>query len=675
MDNKIKGAGWWNTGISFLALGAGVVTLLAGRTGVMPAPMTCFVLAFIMIGFLVALVSSFHMQLLDREEQEQLEHEETITGSESSSMFESDAFAARRTREQFDRWIVPLFSWLLLLLEIGALFYVTRMNPRFGDLTEAQELEGKGVMVAVSAVFGMFLFLRGRYATLLSFKVRALILQPGSDFLLLGAYLFFLQAAFSAAAILDYNLAHQYLAIGLCVFMGILALETLLRLILEIYRPRMEGREIRQLYHSRLVGLISKPEGFFTTAAHALDYQFGFKVSETWGYKFLRERLALIILLQVFVLWISSSVVIIPQSQVGYLERNGVLVEEKKSAGISLKWPWPLDSVQRHFEGEVRNLYIGPELDPKKQAGRSFFWYDDEKRNLVKPTIPESFRQHNGLWSQPNVRDYDKHLEREKLYRTYFVTREEIGEDKALLFAGIFVQFRVSDVRKYANYAVEPIEVLEKLVTRQVTLRFGTSNARSILTVHRGELAAKIADAVQKKVDEAGLGIEILNVGLQGVQPPAEMAMLAAADNMDPSQTEMAGAGSPVQKYEEYFLNRLYKLGTARVVSVQAESRKSLALIEQTNKVALGKLDAAGILRTAREESRRESEFFSLYKKSPRVFPAFQLIDAQTNYLGSIDSKVGLIGVDAEGYEVDLKQGTDGLLGAGSKVSLDPAKN
>jgi len=681
MDTKVKGAGWWNTIIALLALVAGGVALWVSRTGTMPAPITCLVLAFLFIGFLVALVSSFHLQLLDREKQEKLEFEGATTGSADSSMFESDAFAARRSREHFDRWIIPIFTLFLLAVEIGVTFWVIWGNTRFYDFQQAQVLESSYVLVAVSSLFGMFLFLRGRYATLLSVKLNAVILQPGSDFLLLGAYLFFLQAAVSAAALLEYPLAHQYLAVCLCVFMGVLAVETLLRLILELYRPRMKGQEIRQLYHSRLVGLISKPEGFFTTAAHALDYQFGFKVSETWGYRFLRERLALIVLLQLFVLWLSSSIVIIPQGQVGYLERNGVAVETR-APGISFKWPWPIDSVQRHFQGAVRTLYIGPAMDPRRLGGRRFYWFEDGVKGggkLHMPSVPQQFSQPDSLWSEPNVRDYDKSLERAKLYKTYFAARGadsvNTGDDKkALLFGGVFVQFRVSDVTKYANYSAEPIEVLEKLVTRQVTRHFGQSAVESILTTGRGKLASGILGAVQKQVDEIGLGLEVISVGLQGVQPPAEMAQLAATSEMDNDKTREAGAGSPVEKYEEYFASRIMNHGSHLLNSVGIKSVRSLALIEQTNKVALGQLEASDILRKALEQSDREDEFFKLYKKSPRVFPAFQLIDAQTNYLGSINSKVVLIGVDAEGFEVDLKQGEGGLLDAGGRVAVDPSQ-
>ena len=75
------------------------------------------------------------------------------------------------------------------------------------------------------------------------------------------------------------------MARALCGLLGLMAVETLITLLLEIYRPRVKGKVERPLYDSRLVGLLGQPEGLFTTAAQALDYQFGFKVSETWFFR------------------------------------------------------------------------------------------------------------------------------------------------------------------------------------------------------------------------------------------------------------------------------------------------------------------------------------------------------------------------------------------------------
>src|SRR5581483_1741504 len=107
------------------------------------------------------------------------------------------------------------------------------------------------------------------------------LLRPGASYLLLGAYLIGLATASLAAAEFGFPRVDHYVARALCVILTLVAVETVLNLILEIYRPRTRGEQARVLYDSRLIGMLSQPESLITTAAQALDYQFGFKVSET----------------------------------------------------------------------------------------------------------------------------------------------------------------------------------------------------------------------------------------------------------------------------------------------------------------------------------------------------------------------------------------------------------
>src|SRR5690606_7622778 len=96
-----------------------------------------------------------------------------------------------------------------------------------------------------------------------------------------------------------------YVARLLIVVLGLITLEMALTLVFEIYRPRIKGRGAQHsLYESRIIGLLSRPDSLFSTAAHALDYQFGFKVSETWFYRFLQRSIAWIILVQGTLLWL-----------------------------------------------------------------------------------------------------------------------------------------------------------------------------------------------------------------------------------------------------------------------------------------------------------------------------------------------------------------------------------
>ena len=79
--------------------------------------------AFLGVGFLVAVVSYFQMRLEERERLEKLEYEELNKARSSATLFqeaEADTFPARRAREQFEKYLLPLFTALLFLAQGGA---------------------------------------------------------------------------------------------------------------------------------------------------------------------------------------------------------------------------------------------------------------------------------------------------------------------------------------------------------------------------------------------------------------------------------------------------------------------------------------------------------------------------------------------------------------------------
>src|SRR6266436_2155617 len=80
---------------------------------------------FIGIGLLVAAVSWFQMRLEDRERLEKLEFEELAKGRGESALFdtkEAELFPAQRSREQFERFFVPVFTALLCLAQVGGAY-------------------------------------------------------------------------------------------------------------------------------------------------------------------------------------------------------------------------------------------------------------------------------------------------------------------------------------------------------------------------------------------------------------------------------------------------------------------------------------------------------------------------------------------------------------------------
>ena len=238
------------------------------------------------------------MRLEENERLEKLEVEELARAKGESALFESKAsevFPARRAREQFEKFLVPGFAVLLFLLEAGGAWLLWRWTAK---TTAGVPPERAMPSLSLFAIYALLLFLFGRFSVTIARLEARRLLRPGASFLLAGAYACFITALAIAGVKAQFPRADFLVARGFCVLLGLMAAEILVTLLLEIYRPRVKGKVARPLYDSRLVGLLAQPESLFTAAAQALDYQFGFKVSETWFFQLLQKNLPLLLLAQ-----------------------------------------------------------------------------------------------------------------------------------------------------------------------------------------------------------------------------------------------------------------------------------------------------------------------------------------------------------------------------------------
>src|SRR5262249_50741269 len=145
-----------------------------------------------------------------------------------------------------------------------------------------QPMHQPTVAMSLFGLFFLVLFVIGKYSTNLARLEGRRLLRPGAGYALLSAYLCLIVTVSIAAVELRYPRVDLYVARGLSVVLLVIGLETVITLIFELYRPRVKGKVERPVYESRLVSLLGQPEGLITTMGQTLDYQFGFKVSETW---------------------------------------------------------------------------------------------------------------------------------------------------------------------------------------------------------------------------------------------------------------------------------------------------------------------------------------------------------------------------------------------------------
>jgi membrane protease subunit HflK len=456
---------------------------------------------FMGIGMLVALVTWFQMRLEERERLEKLEFDELNRSAAGSGLFnvsEAEVFPAQRSREQFEKYFVPSFTVLLLVLQAGAGVLVWRwLQPLIpGDLQQPT------VSMALFGILALLLFVLGKFSTSVARIEKSRLLRPGASYLLLSAYICFCVTGGIAAVQLGAPKVDLYVARFLCVVLVVVAAETLVNLILELYRPRVKGKIGRPVYESRLVSLLGQPEGLVTTAAQTLDYQFGFKVSETWVYRFFERALLWLLLLQFGVLVGSTCLVFVDTGQEALLERFGRPIAVLQP-GAHFKLPWPISRAFRYPTQQIQTLMVGSVPD----AG-----------TVTNQTV---------LWTTPHSSDYNFLVANRELASPESITNDPSTRRPppvSLLTVSIPVQYQITNLEAWVYNHQDPAALLQYVASREVVRYLVNVDLEQVMSTGRSDAEDALRKRIQDEADSHQMGVNILFVGLQDIHPPVKVA-------------------------------------------------------------------------------------------------------------------------------------------------------
>ncbi|HVM46853.1 MAG TPA: SPFH domain-containing protein [Candidatus Acidoferrum sp.] len=460
---------------------------------------------FMGLGILVCAVSWFQMRLEERERLEKLELEELARTHSGAALFEAqdaEVFPAQRSREQFERFLVPVFTVILFLLEAGGAALLGRWLSR---PTTAAEVKDPVSGLALFGLFALVLFLLGRFSATIARLENRRLLRPGASYLLANAFLSVVVMLGLVGVWAGFTKADLYIA---CVFTGLLALiavETLLQLLLDLYRPRVKGKLERPLYESRLIGLLGQPEGLITTAAQALDYQFGFKVSETWFYRFFEKALGWLILLQLAVLLLSTCVVFIEAGEQGLLEHWGKPVASRSplGPGAHFKWPWPIDRVYRVPTEQIQTFDVGftPEAGQERAVAM--------------------------LWTVAHMKEENDFLVANRAESTLVATNqtaEKRTPPVSLLNVSVPVSFQITNLVDWEYNNEDAKSLLHDLATRAVVQYLASADMNEIMSHTRLEMAQVLSDQIQAAADQHRMGAKVVSIDLEDLHPPVKVA-------------------------------------------------------------------------------------------------------------------------------------------------------
>ncbi|MHC4394817.1 MAG: SPFH domain-containing protein [Planctomycetota bacterium] len=461
------------------------------------------------------LVIHFHTRRLA--EQEKLDMSQLGGGAEDSTIFQakeehSELFAvAQRRLVFFEKWFLPIFSVAIAIYQATIGVYLLKVV--LGE-TEAEPIEPLYCAIVVTSI-AFVSFLISRYVTGMSTQLQWKPLRAGGSIFLGTAALCFALAIGLALAQFKIFAVVQVIDYVIPVLLVVFGAETALNVVLDIYRPRLKEQYSRSAFDSRLLGIINEPGGIVHTAASAIDYQFGFKVSQTWFYKLLEKAIVPLVLFAAVTLYLFSCIVVINPNEEAIIEHFGNPLKDSGEVrlagpGRTFKWPWPIDIVYKQPTKNVSEISIG----------------------FVPKLYDEGVDREPLLWGKSHyTEEYD-----------LLVASEYTGDVSggavpiSLIRAAVPVQYRIKDLYSFIYNHKEPKKLLESICYRELT-RFAASakievaemgpggdNANdSLLGAGRIHAKRTLTKRIQRAADEEGLGIDIVFLGLQGIHPPPDV--------------------------------------------------------------------------------------------------------------------------------------------------------
>ena len=95
-----------------------------------------------------------------------------------------------------------------------------------------------------------------------------------------------------------------------------------------------------------------------------------------------------------------------------------------------------------------------------------------------------------------------------------------ISGDYNIVNCDFFVEYKISDPVKYLYNSADPREILKSLAQSHIRNVISSYDVDSILTTGKGEIQAKIKEAIQEELTAYDLGLALTDIKLQDSEPP-----------------------------------------------------------------------------------------------------------------------------------------------------------
>jgi regulator of protease activity HflC (stomatin/prohibitin superfamily) len=692
----------------FLQAGMGVTLLVFGLV----AGDTAFLFTsyYVLAGIIVwlGLLVVFYQHKLER--LEALEEDELTANRPSvASVFDaagSEVRVAGRRLKQMYRWLMPavsiLLAIILALLAWGMLLYLSEPSLGGGTASNLKLTAHTGWAIAITIAFTAIGFVFSRFVAGMA-KLQAWQNLRGGAAYMVGNWLV-LTAVVIGILFRFFNDVDVIVAIAwaIPIYMLLVAAEICLNFVMNLYRPRMPGETPRAAFDSKVHSLLAAPDSLVRSMNEAVNYQFGFDVSSTWGYQLLIRSFIWLIALAIGALIVLNTVVVVgPQDQAIRL-RSGAIVGEGTDrvadSGLLWKLPWPLESTESRNVDKVQILSITPRLKMDKNGQQYLnyvnLWSDKIGDYYEEPLEPFLVRSSNLQDAASGNSDSNSEDERSS----------ELGDNWALVDAELEMRYQIkkleteseSSLVDYLMFASDKFEGNAKLSTRERIMRrvamreafrfFADQTLDEALSGNRGAISSELRRRIQARLDELHAGINVLDVTMALVRPSGtvgeafeelalsreaqrEQIALARRDSSRLLTNQIGGsdlADELIEKVEKYndlkmayedaLRNNEEELPVAKKDIIEARQEIEAILFEggglAAQRIADAETERWVALMDSRTQATRVQGQQKAYAAAPSLYRERGMMGALTQNLGGVRKYV--IGLEADRLNVDL---------------------
>lgn len=579
---------------TLLALGQLVLALVAANLATVVSPLVLAMQAG--VAAFIGLLTMVHSALRRMAAEEAREHENLADRQDSIFGQDGDDLQVKgRNLRQFERFIAPVAAVIIGLGEGLLGLWALRLIAAAGTPTQDRLLLA-GVLILVGA---LCLYLLGSYLAGQSFRGDAPVLRAVSGEAVGTAWLSAVAAIGVLLLFTDWQQVDQVAARLLALVLILRGIEKVFNAILQIYRPRTAKGE-SLVYESRLNGLVAQPRSILRSISDSLNYQFGVELNEARLRQAAWFTVPLVGLLGIVLLLFSCWVIVNPGERV-IVERWGQpLSDGTLGPGLHGKLPWPMDRVYRYNVTELHQLTLGAPL-------------------------PEN-ELNTDLWLDSTAQPGD----------LLVVSDRPQGADQAsfgLLAGTVVVQWRIADVHTYAYRSLEPQDLLRRLARREMTRLFAAQEIFGALREDRQALNNALRAGIDRAVSEMELGIDIVYVGVIGLQPPRPIV---------PAFQEVIGANE--QAAQMVLTARSTAAVELTAADRQAKDQLSQARGYRANRLAMAKADRDSLM-----------NLLQFYTRSPASFRQRMYLNTIPAALKDRRKIVLATEADSEVFTLDLK--------------------